>query len=168
MIYTPERFQKLYEEFMKHEEDLLNWKAGEYTTNQDRIQNFREIAAFIGDKPIVVTPGVVALIYMLKHIQSIKNAVITGRVNWYWETPEGEGMKQRIADSRNYLALLAACLDEKNEEIGASKEANINERLSEIPVKKHICGCGWDKGSACGDKAKVAELRDMHNLGRCD
>ena len=153
MIYTPERFQKLYEEFMKHEEDLLNWKAGEYTTNQDRIQNFREIAAFIGDKPIVVTPGVVALIYMLKHIQSIKNAVITGRVNWYWETPEGEGMKQRIADSRNYLALLAACLDEKNE------EAN-NERLPKI------CTCGG--GGTCTDKIKPEELRDVPELERCD
>ena len=159
MTYTPERFQKLYEEFMQHEEDLLNWKAGEYTTNQDRIQNFREIAAFLGDKPIIVNPGTIALIYMFKHIQSIKNAVITGRVNWYWETPEGEGMKQRIADSRNYLALLAACLDEKNEEAS-------NERLPDIPTKEHTCACG--DGCKCRDKVRVEELRDVHELEHGD
>ena len=98
MTYTPERFQKLYEEFMQHEEDLLNWKAGEYTTNQDRIQNFREIAAFLGDKPIIVNPGTIALIYMFKHIQSIKNAVITGRVNWYWGNTGGR--RHEAADRR--------------------------------------------------------------------
>ena len=138
-MYSPERFEKLVAEFLEREEKILAWKRGEYSTSADRLQNFREVAGFMG----VYMPEI-ALYYLLKHIQSIKNAVLSEkRYNWTWETPEGEGLKQRIADSRNYLLLLAACLDEKNEEIGAGKEANINERLSEIPIEKYICGCGW-------------------------
>ncbi len=118
-----QRFKQLYEEFMQREEVLLNWKAGEYATGQDRLQNFHEIASFIGTRPVAVTPSFIALVYMLKHVQSIKNAVIDNKVKWAWETPEGEGTKQRIADIRNYMALLAACLDE---------EATLREQLPDI------------------------------------
>lgn len=77
MTYSPERFNELFAEFMQHEEALLSWKAGEYSTDEDRLQNFREIAAFIGDKPVCITPSFVALLYLLKHVQSIKNATIS-------------------------------------------------------------------------------------------
>lgn len=35
----------------------------------------------------------------------------TGKYDWDWETDGGEGLKQRIVDARNYLLLLAACLE---------------------------------------------------------
>lgn len=133
--YSPERFNELCKEFARQEDDILDWKAEEYSTSEDRLQNFHEIAAFLGDKPTTITPSVIALLYMLKHIQSIKNAIISGRINWRWETEGGEGLKQRIADSRNYHRLLAACLEEENEEArGAAcidKEAT-NEPLSAV------------------------------------
>jgi hypothetical protein len=47
----------------------------------------------------------------MKHVQSIALAVRTGKYAWAWETEGGEGLKQRIADARNYLLLLAACLE---------------------------------------------------------
>ncbi len=106
---TPERFESLQEEFVAHEARILNWKRGEYSPNEDRLQNFREVAALTG-----LRLSEVALIWLLKHIQSISPAVRNGKYSWTWETERGEGLKQRIADARNYLLLLAACLEEEN------------------------------------------------------
>ena len=112
----PEKFEKLCSEFMEAESQLLNWKAGEYSDGIDRLQNFREIADFMGNKPVVITPAIVALIYKLKHIQSIKNAVVSGKVSCCWENEGKEGILQRLADDRNYGLLLAACISEESEE----------------------------------------------------
>jgi len=110
MIYLPEQFEVLCEEFADHEVHLLAWKRNEYASGEDRLQNFREVAGFLGQKPAEV-----ALVYLLKHVQSIALSVRTGKYAWKWETEGGEGLKQRIADARNYLLLLAACIDEESE-----------------------------------------------------
>ncbi|HHV98584.1 MAG TPA: hypothetical protein GXX36_03265 [Clostridiaceae bacterium] len=107
---TPEQFENLREEFMEHEAKILDWKRGEYSPNEDRLQNFREVADFLDRRP-----SEVALTYLLKHIQSIALAVRSGKYSWSWNTEGGEGLKQRIADARNYLLLLAACLDEEKQ-----------------------------------------------------
>lgn len=104
---TPKAFENLVHEFLEHEQKLLNWKAGEYSNDSDRLMNFRQIAGLID-----TSMSEIALVYLLKHIQSIALAVNRGRFTWEWETSEGEGLKQRIADARNYLLLLAACLEE--------------------------------------------------------
>jgi hypothetical protein len=116
---TPDQFEILRDEFLVREARILDWKAGEYTANRDRLLNFKQVAEFLNQRPAEV-----ALAYLLKHVQSITLAVRTGHYAWTWETEGGEGLKQRIADARNYLLLLAACLEEecpgeeiKNEEI---------------------------------------------------
>ena len=111
MIYASEQFNKLVREFAEKEVAILTWKAGEYTDTIDRLKNFRQVAAFQGR-----TPAQVASTYLLKHVQSIALAVETGHYVWAWEKEGGEGMKQRFADARNYLLLLAACLDEESQE----------------------------------------------------
>ena len=107
---TNEHFEEIREEFLEHESKILDWKRGEYSSNDDRLQNFREIATFLGQRPAEV-----ALTYLMKHIQSIALAVRTGSYNWTWNTEGGEGLKQRFADARNYLLLLAACLEEESQ-----------------------------------------------------
>ena len=107
---TRESFENLREEFLEHEAGILEWKRGEYAPNDDRLQNFREVAAFLNKRPAEV-----ALTYLTKHIQSIALAVRTGSYNWTWNTEGGEGLKQRFADARNYLLLLAACLEEESQ-----------------------------------------------------
>ena len=107
---TKDRFEELREEFLEHEAGILEWKRGEYAPNDDRLQNFREVAALTG-----LRLSEVALIWLLKHIQSISLAVRNGKYTWTWETEGGEGLKQRIADARNYLLLLAACLEEESQ-----------------------------------------------------
>jgi len=106
---TKDCFEELREEFLEHEARILDWKRGEYSPNDDRLQNFREVAALTG-----LRLSEVALIWLLKHIQSISLAVRNGKYTWTWETEGGEGLKQRFADARNYLLLLAACLEEEN------------------------------------------------------
>jgi len=72
-----------------------------------------KIANFIKEPPEKV-----CMILLLKHIQSLSKAVsedTTCICMWFWEHDGREGLKQRIADARNYLLLLAACLDEKSE-----------------------------------------------------
>lgn len=108
MQLSEEQFENLREEFMVHEARLLDWKRNEYASSEDRLQNFREVAGFLGQRPAEV-----ALLYLMKHIQSIAQAVRTGSYAWAWETDGGEGLKQRVADARNYMLLLAACLDEE-------------------------------------------------------
>ncbi len=107
----PEDFANMIIEFKDKEDNIMEWKKGEYSTRTDRLQNFKEVGAFMG-----ITPREVALLYMMKHIQSIAVAIKTGRYDWAWETEDGEAIKQRIADARNYLLLLAACLQEENKE----------------------------------------------------
>lgn len=107
---TPVQFEEICEEFTKREAQLLAWKRNEYASGEDRLQNFRQVAEWTGQRSAEV-----ALSYLLKHIQSISLAVCSGKYRWCWETVEGEGLKQRIADARNYLLLLAACLEEESE-----------------------------------------------------
>lgn len=109
MTYTPERFNELVKEFLEQEAATMGHKRTEYSSDEDRLQNFREVAGFEGR-----TMEEVCLTYLLKHIQSIALAVRTGKHPWHWHDGQGrEGMKQRISDARIYLLLLAACIEER-------------------------------------------------------
>ena len=108
MTYTANQFETLCAEFIEREAKLMTWKAGEYAGEGDRLLNFHQIGDLMGRNP-----SEVALSYLLKHIQSITLAVLTGEYVWAWEKEGGEGLKQRIADARNYLLLLSGCLDEE-------------------------------------------------------
>jgi hypothetical protein len=110
--FTPARFENLVKEFQEQEAKILSHKGNEYSDQEDRLLNFREVAEFQGR-----SPAEVALAYLMKHVQSIALAVKTGKYAWAWETEGGEGLKQRIADARNYLLLLAACLEEQNDSV---------------------------------------------------
>ena len=106
--FTPERCERLVKEFEEEEAKILLRKRAEYSDQEDRLQNFHQQAAIQG-----VEPADISLTYLLKHILSIAKAVRTGNQPWVWVTAEGsEGLKQRFADARNYLLLLAACIEE--------------------------------------------------------
>jgi len=103
-------FEKLCIEFEKKEAELRSVKGKEYATD-DVLAAICKIANFIKEPPEKV-----CMILLLKHIQSLSKAVSEDTTcMWFWEHDGREGLKQRIADARNYLLLLAACLDEKSE-----------------------------------------------------
>lgn len=109
-MMTKERFDMLRDEFLEKEAQILYAKQDQYSSGNDALQNFREVADFLGQRP-----SEVALTYLMKHVQSISLAVRTRQYAWDWNTKEGEGLKQRIVDARNYLLFLAACLEEETE-----------------------------------------------------
>lgn len=104
------RFEDLYTEFSQREQELLNFKRGEYAGDVDVLKNFKQQALFNETTMLDI-----CMVLAFKHIQGIQN-IISGRdvrdLPWYWENGPKEGLKQRIADARNYLLLLAACIDE--------------------------------------------------------
>ncbi len=104
-------FENLREEFLSKESELLEYKRGEYAGEGDRLLNFKQISAMF---PYCFTPADVCLTYLLKHVQGI--ALCVGNRDykkWFWQKDNREGLKQRIADARNYLLLLAACIEEE-------------------------------------------------------
>lgn len=115
-----EQFENLREEFLSKEARLLEFKGREYGADFDRLLNFKEIAALTNMKSVDV-----CLLYMLKHIQSLVLAIKSRNYQskWYWSNNGNEGLKQRICDIRNYLLLLAACIEE---EANTDKNENIN------------------------------------------
>lgn len=107
MGYTLDEFKALVKEFDEHESALLCIKANEYGSEQDRLENFHWRARAEGKRPEEIALG-----DLLKHIHAIVKAIKENRYCWVWQSESGEGLKQRLADARNYLLLLAACIDE--------------------------------------------------------
>ncbi len=131
-----EQFIEILQELRENEDQLLDAKGQKYASDNDRLQNFREIAAFLG-----LDMSMVTLILMLKHIQSIADAVRSNNIDWCWRREDGgEGLKQHFADARNYLPLLAACIEEE-------QNSNLITRTQEV----------WPEGVELEDWRKQAK-----------
>ena len=106
------QWEELVKEFREKEDKLLNSKNKSYTGGQgeiDYLRNFREVSMFEGR-----TPAQTGLTWFLKHIHGICKAIESGNYEWCWENESGEQLKQRISDARNYLLLIAACLEDEH------------------------------------------------------
>ncbi len=89
---------------MQDEENrLMTVKGEEYTvSDEDKFKNFKSI----GER-MDLQAEKVCLIYLLKHMDSIRNYVLTGS-----EVSE-EPITGRIQDARNYLLLLGGIIEEE-------------------------------------------------------
>jgi hypothetical protein len=101
-------FNEVKKEFDAKESELLGIKKTEYASDTDRLINFKEASRMVG-----LTPEHYCLVLITKHYHAISRAVSSGKYGWCWNNDLGEGLKQRIADARNYLLLLAAILEEE-------------------------------------------------------
>lgn len=106
-------FREILTEFQEGETALLDSKRVEYASaDGDVLENFKTLARLLH-----VTPSQVATVLLAKHVQGIAKQVMDRTFSWDWSqtTPDGqtEGLKQRVADARNYLVLLAACIKEE-------------------------------------------------------
>jgi hypothetical protein len=110
--FTSADLDALVRDFLDHSAALLLSKGQEYAganANADRLRNFRDVAAFTGQRPEEVCAT-----YFMKHVQAITHAVHDDRYTWAYTLDDGsEGLKQRICDGVNYLLLLAAILEAK-------------------------------------------------------
>tara|TARA_R100000773_G_C4211976_1_gene111316 strand:+ start:964 stop:1284 length:321 start_codon:yes stop_codon:yes gene_type:complete len=95
-------FMKWAKSMQDEENRLMLVKGQEYTvSNEDKFKNFKSI----GDR-MNLKAEKVALIYLLKHMDSIRNYVLNGK-----EVSE-EPIMGRIQDARNYLLLLGGIIAE--------------------------------------------------------
>ena len=88
---------------MQDEENRIMLDRGkEYTvSDEDKFKNFKSIADRIN-----ISSEQVALTYLLKHMDSIRNFVLTGKES------SSEPIMGRIQDARNYLLLLGGIIEE--------------------------------------------------------
>ena len=96
-------FIKWAESMQKEENRIMLCKGQEYTvSDEDKFKNFKSI----GDR-LSMKPEQVCMIYLLKHMDSIRNYILTGK-----ESSE-EPIIGRVQDARNYLLLLGGIIAEK-------------------------------------------------------
>lgn len=112
-----QRLTEIYNAITERERQLLNLKREGYSSDEQVLQNFIEAARLLE-----VRPSQVAFYYLTKHLISIKKAVMENKYSLTWEKskPDGsrdEGIIQRIADARNYLFFIVACLEYESGEI---------------------------------------------------
>ena len=90
----------------KIEMKIMKGKGREYTMNDvDKLKNFKFIAERLKDKPEKV-----AMVYLLKHMDSITNYVLEGI------EASDESIEGRFHDLRNYALLLHAIIKENKEQ----------------------------------------------------
>lgn len=100
---TVKEFEDFANAEVVKEMEIMFTKGKEYTiSDEDKLKNFKSVAERVG-----MRPQQVALIYLLKHIDSICNYVQTGK------EASDEPIAGRFRDARNYLLLLRAIVGEE-------------------------------------------------------
>jgi len=98
-------FLEWSKEMVAIEERLMIDKGIEYTvSDDDKLKNFKSL----GER-LHISPQMVAMIYLLKHMDSIRNYVLKGVES------SNEPIMGRINDARNFLLLLGAIINETQE-----------------------------------------------------
>lgn len=100
---TSKDFDALFEETVSEMKLILCQKGKDYSSEEDRNSNFKEIAELIG-----ITPQQVWSVYFMKHVISVMNFVKKGVLH-------SEPIEGRILDSLNYLVLFRSLVKEKKE-----------------------------------------------------
>lgn len=99
---TNEEFEKVVKDCIENINNVLNNKAKEYASGEDRLHNFVVASQFMNTTKPYVVMGMAN-----KHFVSIRDIVIdyekTGKL------PTKEMLDEKIGDAINYLILLKAC-----------------------------------------------------------
>lgn len=102
----PERFDEIVENRLKHCKDVLSWKNEEYSSDTDRLHNFKVAAAMDETTPENALWGM-----YLKHLVSVRDIV----KNIESGVPSHVTVAEKIGDSINYMLLLEALLAERTD-----------------------------------------------------
>jgi hypothetical protein len=92
MLFQEQR--RLFEEMFENERSLLEGKGREYSNDADCLANFKDCDS------IGLDPKQKLWVYLSKHLSSISSYIKNGKEF------SDEPIEGRIADARNYLALL--------------------------------------------------------------
>ena len=96
-----EEFNKIVEDQLERIRSVLVKKAGEYNLEEDRLGFFKRSAAFAQETPEQALYG-----FLLKHLQSITDMVMSGKgySKDLWQ--------EKITDTMNYLCLLLGLIED--------------------------------------------------------
>jgi hypothetical protein len=108
-----EQFAEIFSRQFRMADEVLNKKAREYATDEDRLHNFKSAAALIGGTPEQALWG-----FAVKHLVSISDMVASD------EAYSQEAWDEKIGDALNYLILLRAQVFERATQIGDGLMAN--------------------------------------------
>jgi hypothetical protein len=97
---TLKDFDQYFADLCVEEVDLLRRKGQEYSGKEDRHSNFKRLAVQLNMKPEAVL-----WVYLTKHLDSLASYI---RGDYTGIEP----IRGRIMDARNYLALLAAMIED--------------------------------------------------------
>lgn len=111
---TNETFEEIYGAMARESRDLLVVKAREYVRNGDRLHNFHVAARMNGCTPERALKGM-----WDKHLVSIFDIVDDLDRG---ESVDLEIAREKVRDNINYLYLLWALLNERNQEAGRPEE----------------------------------------------
>lgn len=100
-----EEFQKILNDRLCKIKTTLDKKAGEYSSDEDRLYNFKQAAAIMGVEPQEALWGMA-----VKHLVSVQDLVYKNLEN------TKANVNEKIGDLINYLILLEALLSEEREE----------------------------------------------------
>ena len=98
-----EDFLRLIEKMHQEEIEEHRNKGADYASESDVLSNFKEEG-----QDLDLSPEKILEVYLNKHIRAIKKFIKTGKL-------ESEPIESRIKDSRLYLALLQALIEEKSQ-----------------------------------------------------
>jgi hypothetical protein len=99
-----QELKKSVDELIKDCKKVLAGKGRSYSSRDDELANFKDLAKLLG-----IPPEQVCLVYLTKHIYSIFS-IVKG------EKYDTEGLRGRIIDAINYLILLNALHEDRNAE----------------------------------------------------
>lgn len=99
---SPQEFVEMVQKRQASCLALLEQKAKEYSTGEDRLSNFKKAGAILGVKPVQALMGM-----LVKHWVSIAEMVGSG------QTYSPEKWAEKIEDAINYMYLLEALLAEE-------------------------------------------------------
>lgn len=100
-----EKFNEVVSRRLKIVSSLLKTKGAEYSTDVDRLHNFKRASEILG-----VTPAKACISFLAKHLVSIMDMVEYGK------TPSQAMIDEKFTDAINYFLLLEAVLMEQEAE----------------------------------------------------
>ena len=101
-----DRFAELLAVLQSEEAEVNQTKGEEYSGPDDALANFKRISGQLAARGMNVSPELVCMVYLQKHLDSIYSYV-AGRGK------PSEPIRGRIVDARLYLALLYALIVER-------------------------------------------------------
>lgn len=140
-------FDTIVRDHISHIIETLAIKGREYSTDSDRLHNFKRAAVLARQTPEMACRGMLA-----KHIVSVWD--IVDGIETLGKAPEEPVVLEKIGDSINYLILLRALISERLQRNRDLCTFTREEIKPEVAKEANHDGAARVAGNAGGDPAR--------------